>query len=447
MTDPCHSHSNLSDSSQDCSNHAGTQVCLGLETPIEELISLIFKSLKINVSIEEYAKVFRNNLIQNVGHLKRLSPSRLQRLNLPILLEEELEKIINHARNEFTQPSVQIGLGQHNRDPTLTLSCPFTGSRENTRQKIQSSPRTKEELWSLSEKQKKLIKESWQSILSKDEKNPDPSKRGRSLLFEKFYENLFRVSPTSKKMFEDKGMAVQARALMQMLGMLVKGIDNPPLQVLKKLGAHHLIYGVEVHHYQSFAVALVDTLESILGQEIMTKETRDAWLALMGKISSLMLEGAKDVQEVSFKGWLTMYQTPKGIRNSRWKKFWATMDILNLMLYVDPNATKPKQVFTLSNVLEVDSEDGSLLPIPTEYCFVLKTEDLDLYFCVETREELQKWMDAIKWRIRAVQRSYKYKLVSHTQSMESATVHGTHSSHSTETSHSTSHLSLPSKNK
>jgi uncharacterized Fe-S cluster-containing protein len=37
-------------------------------------------------------------------------------------------------------------------------------------------------------------------------------------------------------------------------------------------GAHHLIYGVEVHHYQSFGVALVDTLEAILGKDVVSCE-------------------------------------------------------------------------------------------------------------------------------------------------------------------------------
>jgi hypothetical protein len=40
----------------------------------------------------------------------------------------------------------------------------------------------------------------------------------------------------SKKLFEDKGVATQARALMHMLAMLVKSIDNPPIKALKTLG-------------------------------------------------------------------------------------------------------------------------------------------------------------------------------------------------------------------
>jgi hypothetical protein len=33
---------------------------------------------------------------------------------------------------------------------------------------------------------------------------------------------------------------------------------------------------------------------------------------LMGKIASLMLEGAKEIQESSHNGWVALYKPPKG---------------------------------------------------------------------------------------------------------------------------------------
>jgi hemoglobin-like flavoprotein len=56
--------------------------------------------------------------------------------------------------------------------------------------------------------------------------------------FSAFYEILFRTHPQVKKLFEDKGMQVQARALMQMMNVLVKSIDDTSklTPLLKKLG-------------------------------------------------------------------------------------------------------------------------------------------------------------------------------------------------------------------
>jgi len=402
------------------------------ETPIEELMSLILKELHINVPVVDYAKKLRDNLILNVGHLKRITPSRLQRLKLPILLEEELEKFISHSRTEFTRPLVQL----EEEKPTKNIDSSHVGKTHATLSTVtaahepdsthpsssRSGSSKLDEIWSLSEKQKKLIKESWNSVITKDEQDPDPSKHGRSLLFEKFYENLFHVSPSSKVLFEEKGVATQARALMHMLAMLVKSIDNPPIKALKTLGAHHLIYGVEVHHYQSFGVALVDTLEAILGKNIITDETREAWLTLMGKIASLMIEGAREAQKVTHKGWVSLYKPPKGMRNARWKKYFATLDHVNFSLYHNNDTTlKPHRVLAISSINEVDIEDGNLIDISTPNCFVLRTDDTDFYFCVDTAEQLQDWVKELKWRIQAMQRSHKYKLVSRTHTSDSET--------------------------
>jgi hypothetical protein len=79
-----------------------------LDTPIDDLIAIIFAKLGIDVPVTEYAKKLRENLIMDVGHLKRITPHRLGKLNLPILLEEELEKVIGKTKSEFTKPLVGV---------------------------------------------------------------------------------------------------------------------------------------------------------------------------------------------------------------------------------------------------------------------------------------------------------------------------------------------------
>lgn len=79
-----------------------------LDTPVEELISILFAKLQINAPVHEYAKKLHDNLIMDVSHLKRITPSRLGKLNLPILLEEELEKVVGKPKGEFTKPLVGV---------------------------------------------------------------------------------------------------------------------------------------------------------------------------------------------------------------------------------------------------------------------------------------------------------------------------------------------------
>lgn len=57
----------------------------------------------------------------------------------------------------------------------------------------------------------------------------------------------------------------------------------------------------------------------------------------------------------------------------------------------------------------MEVEDGNLIELSTPHCFVLRTEDEDLYFCVESSEELQTWISELQWRIQATQRTIKYR--------------------------------------
>jgi len=55
------------------------------------------------------------------------------------------------------------------------------------------------------------------------------------------------------------------------------------------LGNRHLKYGVTSRDYETFGKALMATLEAELGLRL-TRETRDAWVAVYNLISSLMQE-------------------------------------------------------------------------------------------------------------------------------------------------------------
>lgn len=113
---------------------------------------------------------------------------------------------------------------------------------------------------------------------------------------ELFYARLFEIDPNLKRLFK-KDMKEQGRMLMAMIGGAVRGLDNPAplIPVLKDLGARHVGYGVEEHHYDTVGEALIWTLQKGLG-EAFTDELCDAWVAAYQLLSSVMLQGARDVQ-------------------------------------------------------------------------------------------------------------------------------------------------------
>jgi hemoglobin-like flavoprotein len=111
-----------------------------------------------------------------------------------------------------------------------------------------------------------------------------------------FYGRLFEVDPSLRRLFKGD-MQEQGRMLMAMIGVAVRGLSNPAplLPVLKDLGARHLGYGVEEHHYDTVGNALIWTLQRGLG-EAFTDELCDAWVAAYQLLSSVMQEGARNAQ-------------------------------------------------------------------------------------------------------------------------------------------------------
>ena len=107
-----------------------------------------------------------------------------------------------------------------------------------------------------------------------------------------FYRRLFEIDPTLQAMFRGD-MADQRRKLMQMLSAAVKGLNHIDrlIPVVEDLGRKHAGYGVEEHHYETVANALLWTLEKGLGTAF-TPDVREAWTTVYGLLASTMARAA-----------------------------------------------------------------------------------------------------------------------------------------------------------
>lgn len=116
---------------------------------------------------------------------------------------------------------------------------------------------------------------------------------------ELFYAHLFSADPALRALFRGD-MAHQGERLMTMIGAAVGLLDRPDalVPVLQKLGARHVGYGVDDAHYATVGDALLLTLEQGLG-DAFTPETRAAWVALYGIVSSTMIEAARDAAQAA----------------------------------------------------------------------------------------------------------------------------------------------------
>ena len=113
-----------------------------------------------------------------------------------------------------------------------------------------------------------------------------------------FYQRLFELDPSLRKLFQHD-IEQQGVKLMQALRYAVATLDDPrQLQpVLEALGRRHFYYGVEDHHYDTVGIALLDSLEQLLGPAF-TPEVKEAWVKIYTHIAETMKRAATQVRKM-----------------------------------------------------------------------------------------------------------------------------------------------------
>ena len=107
-----------------------------------------------------------------------------------------------------------------------------------------------------------------------------------------FYARLFELDPTLKQLFKSD-LKEQGRKLMTMLSTAVNGLNNLEslVETVQYLGKRHVNYGVKPEHYDTVAMALLDTLEKGLGNA-WTNEVKEAWIEVYTILATTMKQAA-----------------------------------------------------------------------------------------------------------------------------------------------------------
>lgn len=114
---------------------------------------------------------------------------------------------------------------------------------------------------------------------------------------DRFYINLWGDQPLSKVLFEGVDMAKQKKALVGSLVQIVDSLDQPAklTSYLQAMGARHLYYGTEEHHYEWVGAALLKTFGEFLGDS-WTPVLVEQWTLAYKFIADTMKEGAKNAR-------------------------------------------------------------------------------------------------------------------------------------------------------
>jgi nitric oxide dioxygenase len=109
-----------------------------------------------------------------------------------------------------------------------------------------------------------------------------------------FYDRLFTLDPSLRRLFVGTDMGEQARKLMMAIGMVVGGLTrlDQIIGEVRNLAVRHVGYGVEESHYATVGEALLWTLEAGL-KDAFTAETREAWAEAYALLSGAMIEAAR----------------------------------------------------------------------------------------------------------------------------------------------------------
>ena len=112
---------------------------------------------------------------------------------------------------------------------------------------------------------------------------------GSSGFATRFYDRLFELAPETRAMFRSD-LDEQKLKFMNMIATLIGSLDRPDVfkSVPRHLGWRHSNYGVAVEHYAPTGTALIEALETELGDRF-TPDVRAAWLALYQSIAAAMI--------------------------------------------------------------------------------------------------------------------------------------------------------------
>lgn len=365
---------------------------------IDEILSnIVHKEFQLtDVDIEPFAFIFKSNMIHNGRLLKKLNPSLLSRLNIPILLESAIMDLIQkETYGKFYGSQSGNGIRSISFINGIESMSETGGGSFNRKETVETQ---KSALLGLTPEMKLRLKECWNKLTT--------SKSGNlAKFFDEFYKNFLETDKIGKKLFEGASMANQAQSLMKMLKFILTSIDNPLnlLTPLQKLGVRHLIYGVEKRSFSAFGVSLAKTFESVLGKDEVTPEMKEAWYVLIMKLGEVMMAEYPSAR----KGWKGVLYCRSRSRGSPWKLRTTLLTHEKLIIYRGQDKIIEEIYLNIIEDIDiVDDELNATSPSDSssQQCISISTAASIMYFKASNEEEFDKWVEELTVRIRAHQR-------------------------------------------
>lgn len=352
-------------------NLTTTSYGLSVHTPIDRVVMLIARRLELDdgydYKLERWIRLLKDNWLQTAGALARVPEGLLEKLNLPVALKVELERI---SKLEFEQQSF------------------FHVTTEST---VDSRYQIK-----VSEKYKELVHHTFRQLLKFRDVN---EVSGLQRFETEFFPLFFKLHPSGRRLFHEAKMDLQSKAFVRMLYWIIENMDSKDLSsVIVQLGGRHIIYNVDADEFGLMARAICDTLQQILGDKILNNESRAAWMEVLSQMAALMIAGGKQCE----KGFQNTCKREKN--NGTWEVCYVSLLLDTFYIYKDKTMKNLVGQFPLKGVLAIE------FPKDVDMKNAFQVSSLDPPFNVklasDTFEQLKEWLSEFDWRIQAVQRAF-----------------------------------------
>jgi hemoglobin-like flavoprotein len=119
-------------------------------------------------------------------------------------------------------------------------------------------------------------------------------------LVDTFYARLFETAPAVEPLFARTDLRRQKAMLLAALVLVRRSLRDLDAIVpaLRALGARHVAYGAQPHHYPVVAQVLIGAMAEIAGDAWRPEHNR-AWAAALEVVATAMLDGAASASRLA----------------------------------------------------------------------------------------------------------------------------------------------------
>eukprot|EP01124_Arcella_intermedia_P025654 TRINITY_DN4634_c0_g2_i3.p1 TRINITY_DN4634_c0_g2~~TRINITY_DN4634_c0_g2_i3.p1 ORF type:complete len:724 (-),score=182.35 TRINITY_DN4634_c0_g2_i3:11-2140(-) len=314
--------------------------------------------------VKDWVGIFEKNLIYNVACFKRLNAEGLAKLGLPLLLEEELARILEHP--SFRRDNSRI----------VTFDAPPDKYTHDTC------------CLDLSNTEIQVIKQSWKEMLKQSS-----IAQNFTLFSETFYPLFFKSNPSAKRLF-NSDLTQQNRSLTNMLRWIVNNITNLQnlLPILELMGGRHEIYGVIESDYESFGQAIGETFCILLNNN--SEELKEVWRSCIVQFGKLMRRAGSKVK-MGYRGVLKREKF-----DGTWESYAVSLTLDVIYFFADSKFTEVLAQFSLRDMDGMNFDGGS----PCMIQLVSSKPPSVLKVIAENESKFEDWVFELEWRLKALKR-------------------------------------------